>query len=273
MRERPILFSAPMIRALLAGTKTQTRRVVKPRPDWLPEVCSTRLDGPFVWPVGSLGQQCGAPLTKLPYGVPGDLLWVREAHYLTDDGDHERAVYAGDEEAARQHLAAIERLERTHPSTVWAAHKKLRPSIHMPRWASRITLRITDVRVERLQDISEADAIAEGLYKSLPDDEDREWFRAYTEEQSGTPPTAGEWETFEEGVWMVPGVPQGWGLTPAERRRDQWAPTPQFAYRLIWEHINGPGSWAANPWVWVVEFERAVPNPARDAALKQMGVA
>src|SRR5258708_39099456 len=119
----------------------------------------------------------------------------------------------------------------------------------MPRWASRITLRVTDVRVERLQDISEADAVAEGLYKSHPTDEDREWFKEWTEDRTGSPPTPGEVAQFEEGVWMVPGVPQGWGMAKAERQRDQWAPTPQFAYPLIWEHINGPRSRAANPWV------------------------
>lgn len=111
---------------------------------------------------------------------------------------------------------------------------------------------LTDVRVERLNDCSEADAIAEGLYKSLPDDEDREWYRAHCEERCEEP----DWDHFNAGVWMAPGVPQGFGMTKAERQRDTWAPTPQFAYRLVWENINGPGSWEANPWVWAVSFER-----------------
>jgi hypothetical protein len=129
MSERPILFSTSMVRAILAGQKTQTRRT---------------------------------HLKKWAKAKPGDRLWVREAHYLTDDGHEQHAVYAEDFEA---HLAHIADLERRHPSAakVWEKHRKLRPSIHMPRWASRITLEVTDVRVEPLRDISEEDALAEGV--------------------------------------------------------------------------------------------------------------
>ena len=235
MTDRPILFSGPMVRALLDGRKTQTRRIMKPQPranDRLRKRLDSRDFTAF--------RRHEPPIEnwRCPYGGPGDRLWVKETHLGGSPGVA-NIIYRADGEV---------------PGVRW------RPSIHMPRRASRVTLAITDVRVERLQDISEADAIAEGLYRSIPDERDRDWFAAYTEEQTGSPPTPGEWKTFNAGVWMVPGVPQGWGLTPSERRRDTWGPTPQFCYRLLWEHINGPGSWGANPWVWAVTFEVERPS-------------
>lgn len=232
-RERPILFSAPMVRALLDGRKTQTRRVAKAfagRDD---------LDGIL----RRYPRQAGCP-----YGVPGDLLWVRETW-------KPHSIYAGMKPREVPRTKVFFRADDAYaPSnTPW------KPGIHMPRWASRLTLLVADVRVERLQAISDDDAIAEGLYRSKPDDEDRDWFESHREDE-GRAPTPEEWAEFEEGVWMVPGVPQRWGMTPAERRRDQWAPDPQFAYRLIWEHIHGPGSWDANPWVWAVSFEVVRPD-------------
>lgn len=273
VRERPILFSAPMVRAILDGRKTQTRRVIKDVPSW-EHYGRDIMD----WDLSGIHQETYDPnnpiegtdrwhldvqtdvddhsrrVIRCPYGAPGDRLWVREAwSFIGDQG-----VFDLDQ-ARPYNCAPIYRADGAKADRWW-------PSIHMPRWASRISLRITDVRVERLNDCSETDAIAEGLYRSTPDDEDRAWFRAYHEEQTGEPPTQADLEQFEEGVWRAPGVPQGWGLTPAERRQDQWGPTAQFAYRLLWDHINGkpkPGqpdvSWAANPWVWVVAFERVTP--------------
>lgn len=210
MRERPILFSGPMVRALLAGTKTQTRRVVKPQPD------STHSGFPY-WNVGGYrASWCrsaadGGPLVPAnplpcPYGQPGDRLWVRETHmnwWKLDPANPEGprlfshvAAYAADG-------------YELEPGERWI------PSIHMLRAASRILLEIKAVRVERLQDISHADAAAEGC-----------------------------------DPWVdLAGVP---GVTVGDRfdgvRR---------AYQHLWNQIHGPDSWAANPWVWVVEFERA----------------
>jgi hypothetical protein len=250
MTERPILFSAPMVRALLDGRKTQTRRAIKPQPDWdRPEPCcsttSEGWQGPIDRATWAESADPEMDFRRCPYGGPGDALWVRECFsYETLDVDGNGFL----------------------PPWYWADGNptsgdftRPKPSIHMPRWASRLTLQVADVRVERLNDISEADAVAEGLYRSKPTDEDREWFQEWTVDRTGVEPAREEWRQFDEGVWMVPGVPQGWGLTKAERRRDQWAPTPQFAYRQLWEHINGPGTWAANPWVWAVSFE--VLNP------------
>jgi hypothetical protein len=269
---RPILFSTPMVLALLAGTKTQTRRLVKlptktfsggpiyERADmggWE----ATTVGGGGCFTIGKNGEHIPAPEVPAiwhrttgvcagsPYAV-GDLLYVRETW---------RKVPAT---AYRMSEGVQQVVNPDDP--VWAAIfcagwdrsiPKWKPGIHMPRWASRLTLEVTDVRIQRLQDISEADAIAEGLYKSMPDQDDLNWFRDYTIERGGSEPTAAEWEQFKEGVWMVPGVPQGWGLTPAERRKATWGPTPEFCYRLLWEHINGKDSWSANPWVWAVSFK------------------
>ncbi|MFZ3192571.1 MAG: hypothetical protein WA154_05115 [Moraxellaceae bacterium] len=245
MKARPILFNAPMVRALLDDRKTQTRRIIKPPGKWGAQfpICAPGLMAADhqVWWHGEETEKVGVA-ADCPYGAPGDLLIVRETFLLpnTVGGLKPREVHPSE----GVHYVA----DGEPHGDVW---DRKCPAIHMPRWASRLTLEITDVRVERLQDISEADAIAEGLYKSFPDDEDRAWFDAHYEDE-GRKPTPEEWAQFEEGVWMVPGVPQGWGMTKAERRRDTWGPTPQFCYRLLWEHINGPDSWAANPWVWAV---------------------
>lgn len=149
MNERPIIFSGPMVRALLAGTKTQTRRVVKPSPvvdrAWTGGACWQRFAPSIkrpvgeVWSIRDMHKAC-------PYGVPGDRLWVRET-FCDDWSDIEGIYYRAD--------------GGLH-ADMFDAGCKWRPSIHMPRAASRITLEITRVRVERLQDISEADAMAEG---------------------------------------------------------------------------------------------------------------
>lgn len=148
MKERPILFSAPMVRAILDGRKTQTRRVVKPQPEltshsgflWKGYYSGTGFDMKTI--VRNFSHRC-------PYGVFGDRLWVREcwAPVSTFDPSPDTgALYRAD---TMYDAAVVE----------W----KWRPSIHMPRWASRITLEVVAVRVERLQDISEADAQAEGV--------------------------------------------------------------------------------------------------------------
>lgn len=157
MKERPILFGAPMVRALLLGTKTQTRRLVKPPPTHF-------IGGPGV--IDSHGKPVPrAPAIEVgvssreivcPYGVPGDQLWVREtwAHHVQAQGAERDEdgpfVYAADGPSALQHRLPAK----------WTL------GIHMFRWASRITLEITSARVERLQNISEADAIAEGIERS-----------------------------------------------------------------------------------------------------------
>lgn len=139
MRERPILFSGPMVRAIIDGRKTVTRRVVKPQPDFLGSMTDPNT------PFKTLGAGLHGQIV-CPYGQPGDRLWVRETF----------AVY-GDEKMAAIHYRA------DRPHHVGQKGMGYKPSIHMPRWASRILLEITAVRVERLQDISQEQAMAEGV--------------------------------------------------------------------------------------------------------------
>lgn len=161
MTDRPIIFSCPMVRALLDGRKTQTRRAVKIKDHLEGRIFTGDLVDYYC--NGRLGMVVeGSTLVQpIPYAVC-DRLYVREAHYLTDDGESEYAVFAADQDAVDEHLANMQTTMASHPSIDWSKHLRLRPSIHMPRWASRLTLVVTDVRVQRLQEISEADARAEG---------------------------------------------------------------------------------------------------------------
>jgi len=148
---------------------------------------------------------------KSPYGKPGDRLWVRET--WAPDFEPYEFIYRADD-------------------GMFAS--RWRPSIHMPRWASRITLEVESVRVERLQDISEEDAIAEGIQANSKD--------------GGI--------TVKYGISDRDGWPgnddHGWHW-------HEWCKTPREAYLKLWEKINGPGSVQANPWVWVVTFKRIKP--------------
>ena len=214
MRERPILFSGPMVRAVLAGTKTQTRRAVKPQP---PMGCEYIINGayshalcrsienPDLWvPPTARSTDHRLPC---PCGQPGDRLWVREAwNVMTADGGKRTVFYRADEDDPDWHGL------------------KWKPSIHMPRRASRITLEITGVRVERLNEISEEDAKAEGI----------------------APHRKGGW------CWEQP--PKG-----IEGTNHFGAKTARDAYSDLWGAINGPGSWEQNPYVWVIAFRRVAP--------------
>ncbi|NML34889.1 hypothetical protein HHL14_29200 [Paraburkholderia sp. G-4-1-8] len=167
MKERPILFSGPMVRALLDGSKTQTRRVVKPQPveqtGWVGGAYWGRRPARGILPAD---QWCIRDMLQFcPYGQPGDRLWVRETWRgvveISAPGaplEYGVARYVPDERYCR-------RVE--YQATQGRDSEPWRPSIHMPRWASRITLEVTGVRVDRLQDINEDDAIAEGATPSI----------------------------------------------------------------------------------------------------------
>lgn len=205
MKERPILFNAPMVRAIIDGSKTQTRRIMKPQPT---------LEGTWVQAAirggtASYGSEQGFRESHpgwCPHGWEGDRLWVRETHAIVP-----RTAYAhsdGVDQVLRyddNHDAAIFRAD-------WTLSRggiKWRPSIHMPRWASRIQLEITGIRVERLQDISQEDAIAEGAPRSHPsidkvsrefgyEDFSRSWYGQLWESING----AGSWDA-NPWVWVI----------------------------------------------------------------------
>lgn len=167
-RERPILFSSPMVRALLEGRKTQTRRVVKPQPFRVftpAERDAFLMGGNYVVPLGSLvvGE------SRCPFGVPGDRLWVKETHQFYQSygergelNDYWTSRCEGDRPDSIEYFATVK--DGHHPD-------RWRPSIHMPRWASRITLEVVSVRVERVESISELDALAEGFEGETTRDE------------------------------------------------------------------------------------------------------
>ncbi|MBP3063673.1 hypothetical protein SAMN05216576_10628 [Ectopseudomonas chengduensis] len=166
VKERPILFSAPMVRAILEGRKTVTRRVVKPAfPASVFEVQPFAGDHSTWMPVrpGASNEPWEEQIRVCPYGKPGDRLWVRETFarvgttdpgYLTYRATYPRCLPAG--------------LENV-PADIRDAGERWRPSIHMPRAACRILLEVIDVRVERLQDISEEQARAEGVASCADD--------------------------------------------------------------------------------------------------------
>jgi hypothetical protein len=201
VKERPILFNGAMVRAVLANTKTQTRRVVTPQP----RILAGEL---LCWKDDALTDDQMAALC--PHGRRGDRLWVREStrmRYLPN-------ILTGEPTNAKcgEYLAdGRPVLNEDGFDLAWWYSRNACPSIHMPRWASRIDLEVTGVRVERLQDISRADAVAEGAPPSHP---------------------------------SIDAVSRSFGYADFSR---SW-------YAQLWELINGPGSWDANPWVWCVAF-------------------
>jgi hypothetical protein len=194
MRERPILFSGPMVNAILDGRKTMTRRVVKMQPlDILP------MNVPDKWITLDVKEpEPHGKIIKCRLGFPGDRLWVRETFQIVPPNT---IFYKADKENT--------------------ATKGWKPSIFMPRWASRITLEITDVRIERLQEISREDAINEGLIhvsgKIEPD-----WWR----------------NGINEGTYL----------------------SPNKCFAALWDSINSKKHpWSSNSWVWAISFMRIKP--------------
>lgn len=163
IKERPILFSAPMVRAILDGSKSQTRRVVKPQ-------CTLSDKTGFNWKGFAYGsgftfsetvRNFAAP--QCPYGKPGDQLWVRETWQCLLEVHNCKVGYAATPDNWKNIDLEMLTHEQDEQAWHWAKKVGYAPSIHMPRWASRITLEILSVRVERLKDITEQDSLAEGV--------------------------------------------------------------------------------------------------------------
>jgi len=192
MKERPIIFSGPMVRAIMEGRKTQTRRVAKYNPflgepsEWGDRAKNQEPE--FVRIAGDYRRFCH-------YGQPGDRLWAKETYSLTQHG---KPVYRADGKDRDGFQWAIEPGD-PRSECLWKS------PLFMPRRASRITLELVNVRVERVQSISRADVLAEGF------------------------------ERIENETW------------------------PWRQYMKLWDSIHGQGSWASNPWVWVLEFKRVTP--------------
>jgi hypothetical protein len=218
MTDRPILFSAPMIRSLLAGTKTQTRRAIKftdvGNVSKFRPIGTEKATGRRVYEIyDDMGRHTTRPAGRgfadyhyMPPYASGDRLWVREAFSYS---------WAVKDDPERRHLLPVWHWADGNPEDGdWS---KPKPSIHMPRWVSRLTLIVTDVRVQRLQEISEEDAIAEGC--------------RMIEDGPGA------------GFWIVDGAPM-----------EVCAEGVVECYGRLWDSINGPGAWEANPWVAAYTF-------------------
>lgn len=216
MTDRPTIFSAPMVRALLDGRKTQTRRILKPQPEFFDVPIEAgrgvgRRGRPNeLWPFRCMGhpdERDWQRWAKRAVGpcAPGDRLWVREA-WCRDAEAEGKALYRADGE----HVVLDDGDGFTATNRDGSERSPWRPSIHMPRWASRLTLGVTQVRVERLHDISEADATAEGAR-----------------------PAPGGWWSHAEGQAGV---------------------TAKASFGVLWNSINGADAWAANPWVVATTF-------------------
>lgn len=234
-KEHPILFSAPMVRAILEDRKTVTRRAVKVQPRSKADIGSYGIGQPFIRnpDVSKANPAC-------PYGQPGDRLWVREAfglqvrHYGGGTGEH--IVYRA-----------------TNPDAIYCKSAegreypvKWKPSIHMPRHSSRILLEITAVRVQRLQDISDEQAQAEGCFFTDYGRKCGHGGNGWTDVSSCPAP---EVHHPRRDGWM-------WDKTTSS---SQCLGAPRWAFANLWNSVNGPDAWDANPWVWVVEFKRVTP--------------
>ena len=238
VRERGILMSAPMVRATLDGRKTQTRRVVKPQPTFIES------SGRWKWTLPKRAQFPGcctsvvtasrewweyAPPEAYSYGVPGDRLWVRETWADTNGENGPMISYrAGGDRFLVEESYPVD--YSRYPGcqfSMWCGDLRRgaeghawRSPIHMPRWASRILLEITEVRVQRLQDISELDARAEGVERD-------------------TEPCDHARRSCEEIGCL--------------------GPTHKASFCELWSDINGWKSWRDNPWVWALTFKRLAP--------------
>ena len=241
MKERGMIFNGEMVRAILDGRKTQTRRVMKVQPEsnqlgLLLITDSTKHSdiGKYHWAESNAtGNHVRSKLFSCPFGAVGDRIWVREtwssdfANYYPND----RVWYAADNNRQLD-IEVVDGVRGIYsPESDVHVPFRWQPSIHMPRWASRILLEITDVRVERLNAISEEDAQSEGVHTEV-------WDQTVV---------ARNYAAIDEFF-------QFWSEDmPHYVEMNQLY---RSSFRSLWESIYGAENWQANPWVWVIEFKR-----------------
>jgi hypothetical protein len=212
--KRHITFPAPMILSLLDGRKTQTRERIDPAP----QMITGKRSAPWEGDPAALMQLLEQSGKRCPYGQPGDRIWVREA-WAHDAETLDQCRASLEDAMGSRSYGPYYRATESAPDTL-----RWRPSIQMPRWASRILLEIVSVRVERLTDISEADAIAEGVeFRPSPFSGLRPNWRDYQA------PAGSNWE---------------------------WTDRPRKSFMSLWRLLEGPCIELTNPWVWVIEFKR-----------------
>lgn len=233
-KERPILFNTEMVKAILAGKKTMTRRAIKSignemhytqlLGDWALSGSPELKDDVLIWELQTDVDDSGWFETKCPYGQVGDILWVRETWAIHDLMLKPRKLSTSNQEwfykkKFEPEMAPHVKYLADYSKGAWPG--AWRPSIHMPRIAARLFLKITDIRVERLQDITETDAKSEGI-------------RAFTKDGE-----LYKYSHTDDFVWS------------------EGVRTAKEAFQSLWDGIyskNGLG-WDINPWLWVVEFE------------------
>ncbi len=255
MKERPILFKGAMVQAILDGRKTQTRRPVTPQPPaaavkpWcIVRSSDSSWTGTWGWTdsVGAEPPRYVVDGVRCPLGVAGEQLWVREAFQVfertsLEQGEEWSQVTKRlrtdiDEPPSARWWRLAYRADGELEDVTW------RPSIHMPRWASRIQLEMEWIRAQRLHDITDEEAIAEGIAPLFTDEE----MKARPELES----CRGMWRNY---LWH--GCARG-------KVMDQWAYqssgylSARDSFSSLWESVYGAGSWVQNPWVWVVNFKR-----------------
>ncbi|EMF8382386.1 hypothetical protein V4E41_003170 [Klebsiella variicola] len=232
MTERGMIFNGEMVRAILDGRKTQTRREVKlnldiaclaTTYDWATSLAANHYQGLTEEQILQKAESLRGVIHSVilgngqmvsiicPHGKPGDRIWVRETFAALEPGSYEQ-VKPQEGHCQDLRYAATDRLAKSDADI---RGYKWVPSIHMPRWARRILLEITDVRVERLNSIHDVDAMREGIQNLT---------------------------TCSHSDFGIPGVVN--------------AQHPVRAFQLLWESIYGADSWRTNPWVWVIEFKR-----------------
>lgn len=225
MKTRPIIFSAKSVRAILAGRKTMTRRVVRDQ-GAISDVCGGGVELSVWWPIRHGGEWC-----PCPFGAPGDQLWVRETWWQAErpgGGIGVPFVYYDAEQRGGSDLLGASREwdESTAPGR-WGR----RPSIYMPRWASRLTLEVAVVHVERLQDIGEVDVIREGVERSVCARDGMVY--------AGN----GSWTDDRNPNWADLNAVHGmYGL--------------RGSFACAWDRLNAKRGfgWSADPWVWAITF-------------------